>query len=293
MITFIISLIIIYLWIRLCVYLENSNNKHKREFKLLNEKICSDLVIKKDKFKFNDVTLSHNVTMGDYVVNKDLIMKNKNIYVKTTIQTYGLVNTRSLLTTTTSKIKNGPEYILQDIRDENDIKMDNDTYKYLAQKNLLLTNSMSYGTTTFNYFLYAIDKNADIYKISGLQKYKDDIDIKLYDYENGPENSIKNRLIKRKLADSSVQINMGRVVSFIILFFALFLLIKPSNNTTNSILKVPANIISGLDKDYNLWGVLLLTLIITQLMKHILNKEKRLSIYIVILFIFGYIYNFR
>lgn len=56
---------------------------------------------------------------------------------------------------------------------------------------------------------------------------------------------------------------------------------------------MPANIISGLDKDYNLWGVLLLTLIITQLMKHILNKEKRLSIYIVILFIFGYIYNFR
>jgi hypothetical protein len=293
MIKFIISLIIIYLWIRLCVFLENNNNKHKKEFKLLNEKICSDLIMKKASLKFNDVSLSHNVTMGDYVVNKDLIMKNKNIYVKTTIQTYGLVNTRSLLTTTTSKIKNGPEYILQDIRDENDLKMDNDTYKYLAQRNLLLTNSMAYGTTTYNYYLYAIDKNADIYKISGLQKYEKEIDVKLYEYENGPENNIKSRLIKRKQADSSVQINAGRVVSFIILFFAIFLLITPANDTTNIILKFPANIISRLDKDYNLWGMLLLTLIITQMMKHLLNKEKKFVIYILILCIFGYIYNFR
>jgi hypothetical protein len=293
MIKLIISLIIIYLWIRLCIFLESNNNKHKKELKLLNEKICSDLVIKKSSLKFNDVNLSHNVTMGDYVVNKDLIMKNKNIYVKTTIQTYGLVNTRSLLTTTTSKIKNGPEYILQDIRDENDIKMDNDTYKYLAQRNLLLTNSMSYGTTTYNYYLYAIDKNADIYKISGLQKYEKEIDVKLYEFENGPENNIKSRLIKRKEADSSVQINAGRVVSFIILFFAIFLLIRPAKDTTNSILKIPANIISKLDENYNLWGILLLTLIITQLMKHILNKQKKFIIYIVILFILGYINNFR
>ena len=166
MIKLIISLIIIYLWIRLCIYLENNNNTHKKELKLLNEKICSDLVIKKASLKFNDISLSHNVTMGDYVVNKDLIMKNKNIYVKKTIQTYGLVNTRSLLTTTTSKIKNGPEYILQDIRDENDIKMDNNTYKYLAQRNLLLTNSMSYGTTVYNYyFVYHIIKHLKFYLI--------------------------------------------------------------------------------------------------------------------------------
>ena len=125
----------------------------------------------------------------------------------------------------------------------------------------------------------AIDKTQNIVKISGLQEHQKEIDMKIYDFEYGPINTVGQRLVERKMSSNVFHKWVGRAGTFLMLFAGLNLLVEPLEYVGQSLdsigffmLSYPINIFLFLYKTVSFVGAAIFTFLITMLVWSLINK---------------------
>jgi hypothetical protein len=163
------------------------------------------------------------------------------------------------------------------------VEMSEKNFIYLAMQNKLSSkNVISPNNENVNYEIhtYSIPKNKMIMKVEGLQKYSDELGIIIYDYEFGPEEQVIKAIKDRKNSSNTVQMWLGRLGTFLMLFVGLALIISPFTSIVEfgdnlpgplKIFVLPGKLILNLYQTFNLFGSLILTVLMTFLIWSLIN----------------------
>ena len=118
-------------------------------------------------------------------------------------------------------------------------------------------------------------------QIEGLKEFEKELDITIYDYEFGPKEDAINTIKNRKNNADKIQMWLGRIGTFLMLFIGLSLLISPLTAVVQlgesvpgplKLFIVPAKIILNIYETLSFFSSLLLTIIMTFLVWTIINK---------------------
>jgi hypothetical protein len=280
----IVGIILIIAWIPMIVISERNDKKNNDEYKSLLDDINNDLILTDVTSQTTYPTPISGIPTTYYNSNiSSDFMKNINnncyIIVNKTVKTSDTNGNISSNTTFNfaNNIINPPLV--------NNVVMSNDNYIYLALQNKLtdLTNTTTDpndNTISYELIYYNIPNNKIIMNVEGLQDKSSNLDVKIYDYEFGPADNVKNTIINRKDKADKVQMWIGRIVSFLILFAGLSLLVSPLRFIVNAegslpgILKfiaIPGQIVLNLYETLSFFGAIILTTLMTFFVWSIFN----------------------
>ena len=274
----IFGIVLIIAWIPVIFFTESNNKGNNEEYKLLLDKI-------KNNLKFTNITSTItypqiNILSPTYYTIPPTLFSNNN---------------NNLLIIGTKNIKtidsNGKEIINSDKLDDfylgiplvNGIVMDKEDYTYLALFNKVLSDKktdITNSNITYDLNIYSIPVNKNILKVEGLQEFKDKLDMKIYNYEFGPEVTAIQTIKNRKLGNNTLHMWLGRIGTFLMLFGGLSLLIAPLSTIVElgetlpgplKILAFPGRFILNIYETLSFFGALILTALMTLFIWTIIN----------------------
>ncbi len=114
--------------------------------------------------------------------------------------------------------------------------MDPDNYIYLAKQNKVSfykINDISNNNIYYEINIYSIPKNKNIIRVEGINDYMKYLDKKVYDYEFGPAKLIMENIKYKTYKVNKTAKNVGRIITFFLLFIGLTLLIFPIKSLLN------------------------------------------------------------
>jgi hypothetical protein len=273
----IFGIVLIIAWLPAIILTENNNKGNRDEYKLLEDKIKTDL-------KLSDVTLTFdNISVNNFKYYNnditDLINTYKNLYV-TGIETIKTIkrdaNNKQITTLNTNKL-NDSIYNKVLI---NGAKITDEDYIYLAKQNKLNSETIINDNITYEFTYYYIPTDKQIMKVEGLQQYAEELDMDIYNYEFGSEEEAIKSIKNRKLSSNTLFKWLGRIGTFVMLLVGLSLLISPLTYLNQlgdalpgpfKILAIPGKIIASLYNSLSFVGSLLLTLLMTFFVWSIIN----------------------
>ncbi len=263
----IFGIVLIVGWLPIIYMTETNNKGNKEELKILEDEM-------KNNLKLTEVTvldaeeITDAVIDGYQITNED--MKYKNVYI---------ISNKHTKTKDSDKIELSNELIAPPFIDGTE--MDNTNYKYLAMQHKLSSHAIQNPTDAniaYVIDIYAIPTDKKIMKVEGLDA--DKVDMIIYKYEFGPEEEAKKAIINRKKGSNEVQMWLGRIGTFLMLFIGLSLLVTPLTFLVQlgealpgplKIIALPGQIILALYNSLSFFGSLILTLLMTFLVWSIIN----------------------
>ncbi len=280
----IVGIMAILAWFPLIIISERNNKKNNDEYQSLLNDIKNNLVLTDVTNQIVYPTPVKDIPTSYYFFNitsdfMNSINNNCYIIVNKIIKTTNSDGSTS--TTTTYNFANN--IINQPVI--NNVIISNDDYIYLAKQNKLnisnnITTDTNDNTISYELIFYNIPNDKIIMKVDGLQDLANSLEMTIYNYEFGPEETAKNSIINRKEQAKTVQMWIGRIVSFLILFGGLSLLVSPLRFLVNfesslpGILKfisIPGQFILNLYEAFSFIGALLLTALMTFFVWSIIN----------------------
>ena len=220
----IFGVVLIIAWAPIIVLTEINNKGNSVEFKLLLDKIKTSLKLTDVSANINFQSQLTNILSPTYYTIKPeiLIGYNNNLLITGT-KTYKTIDANGKEITNTEPLEDF--YI--GIPLVNGIEMDKENYKYLALYNKVLTDTKVDNNITYNINIYSIPANKQILKVEGLKEFEKDIDMTIYDYEFGPTATAIETIKNRKIGSNILQMWLGRLGTFLMLFGGLSLLVSP------------------------------------------------------------------
>ncbi len=278
----IFGIVLIIGWFPVIVLTEKNNKGNDDEYKLLLSKIDSDLKLTDvtDKMLIRVPTDTDREPIYFFDITNEFMTKyNNNIHVTVNKNTK---TTDSNGKTTTNTVLNA-DSINRNIPLINGVVMDTNDYVYLAEQNKVFTTTTTDSTdsnVTYDLTFYSIPRDKSIMQVEGLQKFETDLDMTIYNYEFGPTNIAKKAIKDRKLTSDKLQMWLGRIGTFLMLFIGLSLLISPLTFLNQlgdalpgplKLLAIPGKIIATIYETFSFFGSLLLTILMTFLVWSIIN----------------------
>lgn len=258
----IIGIFLILAWLPTIYFTEKNNKGNNEEYDILLKRL-PEMKATDVKLNFPNNINNENIFM-DHLIDQNLVAKNNNILVTLTTQN----NSKY----TTQKSLDKGNFIINPITYNGKI-LSTENYIYLARQNPIGTETLIKNNLNYKYNYYAIDKDAPIAKVTGLQQYEKELDMDIYDFEYGPANTVADKLKERKQEDNSLQKWVGRGVTFFMLLIGLQLVISPLNTIAkiNGFSPVLSPIIN-LYNSLSIIGTIILTFLMTFLMWSLVNK---------------------
>ena len=279
----IFGIVLIIGWLPIIVLTERNNKGNKEENNKLLDIINNKLIL-------TDIT--NQITYNETIYFKTFggaIINNVYTFPSTIVNDYGNFYLTVIQNTTTIDEKNKkitkstpsttaifPILVNNELMNENN-------YMYLAiQNNIVTSNLVDPDNKNINYDvnIYAIPKNKIIMKVDGLQDYLNELDMIIYDYEFGPEDKVIQTIKDRKELSNKLQMWLGRLGTFLMLFVGLALIISPFTAIVElgdnlpgplKILVLPGKIILSIYHALNLIGSLVLTVLMTFFIWSLIN----------------------
>lgn len=269
----IFGIFLILVWFPTIIFTEFNNKGNRLELDQLKKHMDTHMTLT----DVNSITNNSNTVptiISDFKSNtiNNLITANKHVYI--TIDTATTVDNKETIS------KQDEYFINMPLFDGN--KISNTDYKYLAQQNKLdnitipdkTNNSIQYKIT-----IYSLLLESKFVKITDLQAYEDEFDMKIYTYEYGPMNQVKQKLIKRKLDDNWIQKLIGRGGTFLMLLIGMSLLVSPLRALANltdqfthmPLLMAPLRFILSIYDSLSFFASLILTILMTLLVWSLVN----------------------
>ncbi len=277
----IFGIVLIIGWLPVIIMTEKNNKGNSDEYKLLLEKLKTAT--------FTDVTNTFTFPSVINLNNTDLPQDIKNIqitgdtnnnlfitYVKSTTTTDAKGNKT---TSTDTMIKKNVGNVLIGTS-----SIDSKNYEYLAMQNNIYSDRIKDTTDeniSYNVNIYSIPKNKTFFQVGGLKEFEEELDMTIYDYEFGPKEDAINAIKKRKDNADKLQMWLGRIGTFLMLFIGLSLLVSPLRAIVQlgealpgplKLLVLPGQIILSIYEALSLFGSLILTILITFLVWTIINQ---------------------
>ena len=279
----IFGIVLIIAWLPVIVLTEKNNKGNNDEYKLLLSKMSSDLILTdiSDQVTFPNLeSTSDPFTISTYEITSDFMNNNNNNIYVTVDETTQTTDANGKISTVT-KIKSVD--LALNIPSVGDVPLNNDDYIYLATQNNVLTYTKTdpiNSNITYKYTFYSIPKDKKIMKVEGLQQFASELDMIIHNYEFGPEDIAKNAIKDRKIKSDKLQMWLGRIGTFLMLFGGLSLLISPLTFLNQlgdalpgplKLLAIPGKIIASIYNTLSFFGSLILTLLMTFLVWSIIN----------------------
>jgi hypothetical protein len=290
--TMILGIFLILAWFPTIIFTEINNKGNDNEYKQLLTYISDDTLtltpVTLNYTPISTATSGANLStfkLGDYyTVPLNLITDNNNLYLRSIIETTTTTTDSSNKQITTTTIGR-PEHLDLGRPDIGGISMDLDDYRYLAMQNILKTEQIEKtdGNVKKKYTIdiYSIPKDKEILKVGGLQQHEEKLDMTIYDYEFGPEESAKET-IKQHKSNTNLWIRwLGRLGTFLMLAGGLTSIVSPLRTLNNllgqlpwflNIIAIPGQIILSIWDSLSIFGSLLLTALMTLLVWTVINK---------------------
>jgi hypothetical protein len=287
--TMILGIFLILAWFPTIILTELNNRGNDNEYKQLLTYITDGtLTLEEVTFIYplaNSGTLS-TYSLGDYYVIPSEVIKsnNNNLHLMSTIETTTTTTDSSNKTITTTTLDGGDKMSIG-IPTINGSAINADDYIYLAMKNKVKTERFERkdATVTKKYTIdiYSIPSNKQILQVGGLRQHEDKLDMTIYDYEFGPEESAKETIKQHKSIVDFWARWLGRLGTFLMLAGGLTAIVSPIRTLNSllgqlpwffSIIAVPGQIILSIWDALSISGSLLLTALMTLLVWTIINK---------------------
>jgi hypothetical protein len=272
----IFGIVLIIGWLPIIVLTERNNKGNKDENNILLDLIKSKLVLTDIT---NQITYDENSYLkmfGIELVTPNIINENGILYVSIIKNTITIDENKKTIT------KSEPMPVAYQLF-VNNVLMNGNNYMYLAMQNKISSrNVIDPDNKNINYDIniYSIPKNKMIMKVEGLQDYLDELDMIIYDYEFGPEDQVIQTLKDRKELSNKLQMWVGRLGTFLMLFVGLALIISPFTAIVElgdnlpgplKILALPGKIILNIYHALNFIGSLVLTVLMTFFIWSLIN----------------------
>jgi hypothetical protein len=268
----IFGIVLILAWLPVIVLTEKNNKGNNDEYKLLEDKIKTDLKLSNASIIYSEFINTKSI--GNYTITKNILNNyNNNLYVKI-IKKTKITDNKGNISFTTEKS--------DEIINKSSV-MNDANYIYLASQNEAFKTTANNDTNsniTYELTFYSIPADKNIIQINGLQQYSKELDMDIYDYEFGPEEEAIKSIKNRKLSSNTIFKWLGRIGTFIMLLVGLSLLISPLTFLNQlgdalpgplKLLAIPGRIISSLYQTFSFFGSLILTLLMTFLVWSIIN----------------------
>jgi hypothetical protein len=273
----IFGVVLIVAWAPIILFTEFNNKGNREEYKLLLDKIKTDL-------KLTDIT--SQITYAPIPTGPNtyanfnytpVLNDNKNVYINVT-KTIRTIDSNGRESRTTV---NDKEIIIAPL--VNNIVISDANYKYLAMQNKIVdttTDELVNGNITYNIKCYTIPKDKILMKVEGLQQFEKEIDMTFNDYEFGPEKEAIDAIKNNKSGSNTLQLWLGRIGTFLMLFGGLILLVAPLQTMVNmgeslpgplKLLALPGRIILNIYNSLSFIGAFILTLLMTLFMWSLVN----------------------
>ncbi len=274
----IFGITLIIAWGPVIFFTEKNNKGNRDEYKLLLNKIKDAKFIDvSSKVTYSPISTLTSYKFDNYDFRNDL-EKYKNLLI---------MNQKKIKKIDSNgKINHSYEsatYTELNIPLIDNVVMDKVNYTYLASSNKVVGMTVDDPTNsniTYEISAYAIPLNSQILKLERLKEYSKELDTSLYDYEFGPESVAIEKIKNRKIGMNSLQVWLGRIGTFLMLFGGLMLIIAPLQSIVNmgealpgplSLLAIPGKILLNVYGSFSFIGALILTLLMTLLMWSLVN----------------------
>lgn len=287
----IFGIVLIIAWLPVIYFTEKNNKGNNDEYKLLLDKLSSALILtditSQITFPTPSTNLSPTLPPGVYsiflyynITYNFMETNNNNLYVMAS-RNYKMADSNG------NKVNNGTDvnFFKKIINTPlvNNVPMNDVDYVYLAMQNKVFTTTTTDpydSTVTYDLTFYSIPKNRIIMKVDGLLNYKEQLDMDIYTYEFGPEYNAKQAIQNRKSKSDTLQMWLGRIGTFLMLFIGLSLLVSPLRFINElgdalpgplKLLAIPGKIILSIYDTLSFFGSLILTILMTFFIWSLIN----------------------
>ncbi len=273
----IFGIVLILAWIPVIFFTEFNNKGNSEEYNLLLDKIKTDLKLTDISNKITYAPIDNSIKKYANFDYTNILNENKNIYIH--------------VNKITRNVDNSGKYVYTTVLDKeiffapliNGITMSNDDYRYLALQNLIkneTTNEPTDTSISYQVDVYTIPQNKQILSVEGLQQFSKELDMTIFNYEFGPNETAIETLKSRKSGSNVLQTWLGRIGTFLMLFGGFILLVAPLETIVNmgeslpgplKLLALPGRIILNIYSSLSFIGAFILTLLMTLFIWSIIN----------------------
>ncbi len=262
----IFGIFLILAWLPTIFATENNNKNNNIEFNDLKNNINNVIKLTKIDLTFNNNLSDLKYSLPNnkqFIVNENVLI-NGNFYITLHKE---ISDSRGRSTSTNKSIVDISIPLIKGI------PMNKDDYINLALQNNVQSEVFIDGNITYIYKVYCINKNKNVYEVSGLQEKAKEFDIIVNNYEMGNnEDEVITNIINRKKASNTLQKWLGRIGTFLMLFGGLSLLVSPLRMMQNNLFFGPVRLLLDLYQSLSFLGSLLLSVLMTFLVWSIINK---------------------